>query len=188
MDRLIDFYSLEYLELCAADIETLPTEFGKHVPNLSTLYLSVNRITDIRPLRKLKYLKRLVLIENRLISINEILAVIQHMKLLNYLDLRQNPISSNMYAPVHINLMAVDKDKISPYVSSALDDTWEAHDDVFQSSLSQQWLTRRKVYRALVTQKCTKLIELDHIRITQKDRLESEQIIENYRNAQELSK
>lgn len=88
MDRLVDFYSLEYLELCAADIENLPVEFSKHVPNLATLYLSVNRINDIRPLRKLKYLKRLVLIENRLISINEVISVVQHLKQLNYLDLR----------------------------------------------------------------------------------------------------
>lgn len=88
MERLVDFYSLEYLELCAANIEVLPVEFSKHVPNLSTLYLSLNRISDIRPLRKLKYLKRLVMIENRLVSVNEVIAVIQHLKQLTYLDLR----------------------------------------------------------------------------------------------------
>jgi Leucine-rich repeat (LRR) protein len=88
MHRLIDFYSLEYLELCSAELESLPAEFGKQVPNLSTLYLGMNRLTDIRPLRRLKYLKRLVLVENRLLSINEVIAVVQNLRQLRYLDLR----------------------------------------------------------------------------------------------------
>ncbi|KAI8647934.1 hypothetical protein BD408DRAFT_334248 [Parasitella parasitica] len=88
LDRMIDFYSMEYLELCSAELEVLPSDFGKHMPNLSTLYLSMNRLTDIRPLRKLKYLKRLVLIDNRLISINEVIGVVQNLKHLYYLDLR----------------------------------------------------------------------------------------------------
>lgn len=85
---MIDFYSLEYLEICSAGLEILPPEFGKQMPNLSTLYLSMNRLTDIRPLRKLKYLKRLVLIDNRLISINEVITVVQNLRQLHYLDLR----------------------------------------------------------------------------------------------------
>ncbi|KAL7325605.1 Protein nud1 [Mucor circinelloides] len=88
LSRMIDFYSLEYLEICSAELEVLPPEFGKQMPNLSTLYLSMNRLTDIRPLRKLKYLKRLILIDNKLISINEVISVVQNLRQLHYLDLR----------------------------------------------------------------------------------------------------
>lgn len=88
MHRLIDFYSLEYLELCCCDLESLPVEFAKQVPNLSTLYLGMNRLKEIRPLKRLKYLKRLMLVDNRLLSINEVIAVVQNLRQLHYLDLR----------------------------------------------------------------------------------------------------
>lgn len=86
--RLVDFFSLEYLELCAASIENLPVDFGLQVPNLSTLYLSFNRITNLEPLITLKYLKRLVLIENRLIQVQQVLNILPFLKRLRYLDLR----------------------------------------------------------------------------------------------------
>ncbi|KAG1520980.1 hypothetical protein G6F52_007157 [Rhizopus delemar] len=89
LQQMVDFYSLEYLELCATDIEELPASFSKQMPNLGTLYLSANRIADIRPLRKLKYLRRLILIDNRITSLNEVIAVVKQLKNLNYLDLRQ---------------------------------------------------------------------------------------------------
>ncbi|KAI9283183.1 hypothetical protein BY458DRAFT_428044 [Sporodiniella umbellata] len=88
LQYMIDFYSLTYLELCAADIEDLPPQFSKQMPNLATLYLSSNRIADIRPLRKLKYLQRLVLIDNRITGINEAISVVRQLKSLKYLDMR----------------------------------------------------------------------------------------------------
>lgn len=77
-----------------------------------------------------------------------------------------------------------EKDRISPYVSSALDESWEAKDDNFTSGLSTHWSTRRKVYRALIILKCLKLIELDHIKISRQDRLDGDHIIEDYKRSQ----
>lgn len=88
MHQLVDFYSLEYLELCSSELHELPADFSKRVPNLCHLYLSMNRLQDIRPLKRLKYLRRLILIDNRLLSFNEVLAVVKHLKRLNVLDLR----------------------------------------------------------------------------------------------------
>ncbi|KAK4510184.1 uncharacterized protein ATC70_006356 [Mucor velutinosus] len=186
LNRMVDFYSLEYLEICAAELEVLPPEFGKQVPNLSTLYLSMNRLTDIRPLRKLKYLKRLVLIDNRLISINEVISVVQNLRQLHYLDLRHNPISSNIYPPLDANLIQhiSDHDKISPYVLTALDDQWAINDAEFLETLSDHWKTRRQVYRALFMQNCPKLIELDHIEIDPNDRSEGDLVIVNFKRSQ----
>lgn len=88
MNQLFDFYALEYLELCSAELKVLPPDFSKRVPNLSTLYLSLNKLQDIKPLKKLLYLRRLVLIDNKLISLNEVIAVVKNMKRLTILDLR----------------------------------------------------------------------------------------------------
>ncbi|KAG1111268.1 hypothetical protein G6F42_015080 [Rhizopus arrhizus] len=186
LSRMIDFYSLEYLEICSAELEVLPPEFGKQMPNLSTLYLSMNRLTDIRPLRKLKYLKRLILIDNKLISINEVISVVQNLRQLHYLDLRQNPISSNIYPSLDSNLIqrTSDHDKISPYVLTALDDQWAMNDAEFLETLSDHWKTRRQVYRALFMQNCPKLIELDHIEIDSNDRSEGDIVIVNFKRSQ----
>lgn len=88
MDQFVDFFALEYLELCSAKLRELPSDFSKRVPNLRCLYLSMNRLENIKPLRKLKYLQRLVLIDNQLFSLNEVIAVVKNMDMLNILDLR----------------------------------------------------------------------------------------------------
>lgn len=88
MHQLFDFYALEYLELCSAELKELPADFSKRVPNLNNLYLSMNQLQDIRPLKKLRYLRRLILIDNKLLSLNEVVAVVKHMTRLNVLDLR----------------------------------------------------------------------------------------------------
>lgn len=88
MHQLKDFYSLETLELCSAGLEELPANFSKLVPNLVNLYLSMNRLQDIKSLKRLKYLKRLYLIDNRLISLNEVILTVRNLERLHVLDLR----------------------------------------------------------------------------------------------------
>jgi Leucine-rich repeat (LRR) protein len=85
---MIDFYSLQYLELCSAGLEQLPARFAKYVPNLTVLDLSMNRLSDIRPLRKLKYIQRLTLIGNQLTSLSDVTKTVKHFKKMKYLDLR----------------------------------------------------------------------------------------------------
>ncbi|KAI8091230.1 uncharacterized protein B0P05DRAFT_526641 [Gilbertella persicaria] len=186
MKQMVDFYSLEYLELCSAELEVLPPEFGKQVPNLATLNLSMNRLTDIRPLRKLKYLRKLVLIDNRLMSLNEVIAVVQYLKHLHYLDLRQNPMSANIYPPLNLTFIQSisDHERISPYVLATQDESWLLSDMEFLKDLSDHWKTRRQVYRALFIQKCSKLIELDQIKIEPQDRSEGDLVIGNFRKTQ----
>ncbi|CAO3699453.1 unnamed protein product [Rhizopus stolonifer] len=194
--HMVDFYSLKYLELCTADIEELPIHFSKQMPNLATLYLSTNRIADIRPLRKLKYLQRLILIDNRITSLNEVIAVVKQLKNLNYLDLRQNPISTSLYNPLSLSLLKGDhrpplddsdnksQTSNSPYVSTALDSEWQAQDGLFLQSLNDHWKMRRKVYRSLLLLECPKLIELDHIQIHDLERSQAPNIIHEYSSNQ----
>ncbi|CEI95695.1 hypothetical protein RMCBS344292_09874 [Rhizopus microsporus] len=190
LHQMFDFYSLEYLELCAADIEELPSQFSKQVPNLGTLYLSMNRIADIRPLKKLKYLKKLVLIDNRLTSLNEVLGVVKQMKRLACLDLRQNPMCTNFYLPlnppavkshsIQNNDHHLNEIPISPYIATTLDNEWAADDEVFVHSLSDHWKTRRAVYRSLFILECPRLIDLDHIPIHSTEREQAPRIIQQY--------
>lgn len=88
MNQLVGFYSLEYLELCSAQLNELPADFSQRVPNLCHLYLTMNQLQDIKPLKKLRYLRQLILIGNQLGSLSGVIAVVKHLKRLNVLDLR----------------------------------------------------------------------------------------------------
>ena len=109
--------------------------------------------------------------------------------LLKMLHIRHNPISSNIYPSLDANLIqrTSEHDKISPYVSTALDDQWAMNDAEFLETLSDHWRTRRQVYRALFMQNCPKLIELDHIEIDSNDRSEGDLVIVNFKRSQASS-
>lgn len=88
IDAIQDFFSLEYLELCSIQLESLPCDFSRQVPNLAVLYLSSNYLKDIRPLRKLRHLQKLVLLDNRIDSMDNIIEAVKPLTRLHYLDLR----------------------------------------------------------------------------------------------------
>ncbi|KAI8968345.1 hypothetical protein BDF20DRAFT_916886 [Mycotypha africana] len=194
MRRLIDFYSLDYLELCAANIEVLPSNFSRHVPNLGTLYLSNNRLTNIRALKRLKYLKRLVLIGNSLMSANEVIEVVRHMRSLQYLDLRNNPMCDQIYPPIyhqnwHPSIINYDEQGedvndqhqgVSPYLLAALDPNWIFQDEEFRSTLSERNMWRRQVFRSFLIEHCPKLVELDHLPVTPTSREEAKVTLQRY--------
>lgn len=88
LNSLTEFNHLEYLELCSTQLEELPTNFASQVPNLGALYLSYNYLKDISPLKDLKLLQKLVLIDNRIKHLNELISTIRTLPSLVYLDLR----------------------------------------------------------------------------------------------------
>lgn len=93
--------------------------------------------------------------------------------------------SANIYPSMNLTMAqnANEREKISPYVSNARDSNWEIQDAEFLQTLSEHWMTRRQVYRALFIQKCPKLTELDHITIDQNDRSKGDIVIGNFRKS-----
>jgi hypothetical protein len=77
--------------------------------------------------------------------------------------------STNIYPPIDMKPFE-SSDKVSPYVVSAVDTNWEAQDDEFCLTLPPQWVARRSTYRSSIIQACPKLIELDHVKISQDER------------------
>jgi hypothetical protein len=91
---------------------------------------------------------------------------------------------ANIYPPLNLTMLTNnEREKISPYVGISQDSNWEMLDAEFLQTISEHWLTRRQVYRALFIQKCPKLIELDHITIDSNDRSEGDLVIGNFRKS-----
>lgn len=65
------FYNLQYLELAAIKLNSLPADFASKVPNVRILNLSYNSLKDVTPIRRMTLLKRLFLIGNRLSTLSE---------------------------------------------------------------------------------------------------------------------
>jgi protein NUD1 len=65
------FFNLQYLELAAVKLTSLPTNFASMFPNVRILNLSFNSIKDATPVKGLLLLKRLFLIGNRLSSLGD---------------------------------------------------------------------------------------------------------------------
>jgi hypothetical protein len=79
------------------------------------------------------------------------------------------------------------QEKISPYITTVHDETWEVKDMEFRQNLSDHWKTRREVYRAFMIKECPKLNELDHLSITSKERTLGDQVIDNFHKSRTLS-
>ncbi|KAI9490292.1 hypothetical protein BDB00DRAFT_561101 [Zychaea mexicana] len=185
--RMEDFYTLEYLELCSIQLEKLPKEFARDVPNLGVLYLSHNYLQDIRPLRKLRHLQKLVLVDNKLDSESNVIDTVRTLDRLHYLDLRQNPLSAKLYPPIKtIEQSKIASGDISCYLANEYDDTWASRDAYFNQNMDPQWHQRRKCHRALFI-KCRPLLQtLDNLRITDEERNTADNIAAELKQKQSL--
>ncbi|KAI8148537.1 hypothetical protein BJV82DRAFT_592452 [Fennellomyces sp. T-0311] len=169
LNRMEDFFTLEYLELCSIQLEELPKDFSKHVPNLGALYLGHNYLKDITPLRKLRHLQKLVLIDNQLVSLEKTIDTIKTMNRLHYLDLRQNMMTSKLYPAIKTIEQSKLSNNVSCYLVNEHDTTWITRDTQFYQSMPDHWRERRQSYRALFI-KCRPMLKtLDNLPITEEE-------------------
>lgn len=162
---IVDFFTLEYLELCAVQLEELPEDFSRRVPNLGALYLSHNYLKEIHALRKLRHLRKLVLIDNRINSLSSTLETIKSLGRLQHLDLRQNPVTAKLYPPVKTRNV----NSIASYLVNEHDQTWTSRDISFTQALPQHWNERRQSYRALCIKCRPRLVMLDGVQVTEEE-------------------
>ncbi|CAO3613438.1 unnamed protein product [Cunninghamella blakesleeana] len=185
LNSLAEFNHLEYLELCSTQLEELPTNFASQVPNLGALYLSYNYIKDISPLKDLKLLQKLVLIDNRIKHLNDLISTIHTLPSLVYLDLRQNPLTYKLYANVYCPTVYKStnhhhRSPLSRYVAHEHDTSWISRDALTFDNLPEHWKQRRIIYRSLFITECRSLEILDNITITTDERNNALINVEDY--------
>ncbi|KAF7728930.1 hypothetical protein EC973_005325 [Apophysomyces ossiformis] len=180
LSNVLDFFTLQYLEICSLQLEELPHGFARQVPNLAVLYLSHNFLKNIRPLRKLRQLQKLVVIDNRIGSLGHVAETIRPMTKLRYLDLRQNPITLKLYPQLSTHATQP-HEKISHYLAHEYDHQWSTRDAEFcQKDLPPHWAKRRSLYRAFLLNHSPELTMLDNIVIDDQDRIDCEKVLESF--------
>ncbi|KAJ2906300.1 hypothetical protein MKZ38_002379 [Zalerion maritima] len=97
----IDLLNLQYLEMANCGLESLPENLGQMCPNLRVLNANFNALDDLRGLRDVPRLKKLLVAGNRLEMEGEkVVGVLGDFPHLRELDVRDNPATLGFYAPV----------------------------------------------------------------------------------------
>jgi Leucine rich repeat len=159
----LDFLNLQYLELANAGLTKLPVQFGNMVQNVRVLNLNFNALNDIRPLRGIKRLKKLLLAGNRLTRLRKTTSVLAKLHNLSKIDLRNNPLTVGFYlAATEGRLVRNPKEHLHPNVDPfSLSMADKEADGPYRARLDEDTKLKRKVYEMLIGFGCPYLKELD---------------------------
>ncbi|KAI9774332.1 MAG: hypothetical protein M1840_004226 [Geoglossum simile] len=159
----LDFLNLQYLELANAGLTTLPAQFGHMVQNARVLNLNFNALSDIRPLRGIKRLKKLLLAGNRLTRLRKTTSVLAKLHNLSGIDIRNNPLTVGFYlAATESRLVRNSIEHIHPDVDPFSLPTGDKEaDGPYRARLDEDTKLKRKVYEMLIGFGCPYLKELD---------------------------
>ncbi|CAH2449442.1 Spindle pole body outer plaque component [Komagataella phaffii CBS 7435] len=200
-DRLKEpFINVNYLNLSAASMKQIPQKFIQMFPNVNTLNFNFNMISDISSLGKLKYLRKLFLINNRISSLNDIYEL--SFKLRNqikYLDLRMNPATKEFYPHVFLSEqedeLPIEEENIEDLLPQTLDgidavntqyksflslggdEDWNYRDYQYTKKLDKSWEQKKAEYQTVILGVCTKLKFFDGKIVTKDDINEAMQML-----------
>ncbi|KAI4721770.1 hypothetical protein E4T48_02062 [Aureobasidium sp. EXF-10727] len=173
LDLPNSYHSIQNLEMASCGLQDLPNDFGLKFPNLRTLNMSFNAITDIRPLLNITRLEKLHASGNRIARLRKTVAVLARMPHLRRTDLRDNPITHGFYAPISVAKNAVstvsnDEEPLSEAqlqlqiaMSHRLPNADHATDTEHLARLDEDTKLRRRVYEILLSNGCKNLATLD---------------------------
>ena len=95
--------NLQYLDIASCGIASLPSNFGKHLPNLRTVNLNFNALKDLGALKGVMRLNKLLCAGNRIERMRRTMAVLETIggrgEGLNKADFRGNGVVGGFYAP-----------------------------------------------------------------------------------------
>lgn len=158
----VDFLNLQLLELSNCGLKSLPKRLGQMMPNLRVLNLNFNAISDLRPLRFIPRLKRVLAAGNRLGDTANTINILAEFPQLTTVDLRDNPMTQGFYAPLQVLLRKEELDTVDPFT---LPDVDPDRDATYSSRLDLETRMRRRLYEQVFVESCKKLKTLDGLRL-----------------------
>ncbi|KAK1915730.1 hypothetical protein P3342_003543 [Pyrenophora teres f. teres] len=156
--------NLQRLELASMGLKELPTNFGQLTPNLRSVNLNFNSLTDLRPLLNIKRLSELLLVGNKLERLRANAMVLGKLGTLHKLDWRDNPLTLRFYAPASENRIMSLRQKPS---EEQLRNRFVMPDGEVEADvqhllrLDYETRIRRRVTEMMLANLCKSLKELD---------------------------
>jgi protein NUD1 len=148
------FLNLQYLEIASAGLQKVPHDMGIMMPNLRTLNLNYNAISDITPLVGMIRLRKLLVVGNRLSRLRKSANVLSSFGHLGTVDMRNNPLTIGFYPPIMDDGLAVRDNSTDimirePHEVASAD---KEKDEPFKRLLDIGTQLRRRLYEMLVVQ------------------------------------
>lgn len=95
----VDLLNCQLLELANCGLTRLPEDVGLAMPNLRVLNVNMNALPDLKGLRGVQRLKRVLAAGNRVADAAGCVEVLAGLPSLREADLRDNPVTLGFYAP-----------------------------------------------------------------------------------------
>ncbi|KAL2206013.1 hypothetical protein CC79DRAFT_1273562 [Sarocladium strictum] len=171
----VDFLNLQLLDLANCGLRELPKMMGQLMPNLRTLNINFNAISDLSPLLFVPRVKKLLAAGNRLAdptSVTELLTDFPH---LTQLDLRDNPVTQGFYALLQVLVTTDNKTRVDPFV---LPDADEQRDEAHARRLDEATKLRRRLHQVVFAASCKRLRRLDGLELDRHVIMTRDEILE----------
>ncbi|KAH7133125.1 hypothetical protein B0J13DRAFT_561591 [Dactylonectria estremocensis] len=158
----VDFLNLQFLELANCGIQSLPDNLGQLMPNLRTLNINFNAVSDLAPLRFIPRMKKLLVAGNRLADSTAVTELLIEFPHLTQLDLRDNPVTIGFYQSVQV---LVSMDRTGFVDQFMLPDGDMDRDEQYASRLDETTRLRRRLHQIVFAASCKRLRKLDGLPI-----------------------
>lgn len=161
----VDMLNLQLLELANCGLTRLPEDVGQLMPNLRSLNINYNAISNVKPLQYIARLKKLLMAGNRLADSTSVTQLLMDFPHLTRLDTRDNPMSLGFYAPLQALVKTDGSETTMPF---ALPDADEERDELYVSRLDEPTKLRRRLHQVVLTASCSRLRMLDGLPLRRK--------------------
>ncbi|OAA69854.1 septation initiation network scaffold protein cdc11 [Cordyceps fumosorosea ARSEF 2679] len=161
----VDLLNLQLLELANCGLTSLPENVGQLMPNLRSLNINFNAISNVKPLEYIPRLKKLMMAGNRLADSTSVTQLLMDFPHLTRLDTRDNPMTLGFYAPLQALVKANGEETSTPF---ALPDADEERDELYVSRLDEATKLRRRLHQVVLAASCSRLRMLDGLPVQRK--------------------
>ncbi|KHN95502.1 Leucine-rich repeat protein [Metarhizium album ARSEF 1941] len=171
----VDFLNMQLLELSNCGLQRLPGKMGQLMPNLRTLNINFNALSDLSPLQFIPRLKKLLVAGNRLADSTRVTQLLLQFPHLTQLDVRDNPMTLGFYAPLQVLVPTDGSGVVNPFVLPEGD---VARDNLFASRLDDTTKLRRRLHQVVIVASCGRIRMLDGLAVRRRDILARDQVLQ----------